>query len=515
MHACKFFFTSAYFVCRQNLFKMCTTIVISVIFLFILGVMRLLSIWLLLMAALGCRAVHGLRENDAENKNELRLNYGVYFRAIRKVYVVNDHWAQVFDVRLPRIPSGNLRHTVPECDQLRLRSCNSLRSMFIKMHSLYTDMANEVRSNLQHILDVLPAEHTFGRGHSKRSLLPVGGWLLHGLFGTTTDNDLKPIKKQVTRISQGIAQVTQVLQVENRRLAGFMSLTNHRVDNLVNMTVNQEQAITNLAREFNALFGSSVSIQNAFTLMSAKLMEYTTVMNRLQEFRLGVEMLIQGTVTPVIIDKIKLQQALQFISIHLGRRFPRLYLVSHRVSDIYNAHNFIFGRHGDHLLVQMHIPVTTRRQHLTLYKIETFPVAVDDQLGHVTQIIGLPKYLAATSEFPYYILPTHVRDNDRSFLLNLGRNRDPFRSFRNSPSCASALYKNNRQLIQQLCHFQLRTTSLTPSLTFLSDTELLLLNVTNVTLHCGTYVNQIPPCLMCVHRVNCECRVNLWSNTGK
>lgn len=154
------FFTSAYFVCRQNLFKMCTTIVISVIFLFILGVMRLLSIWLLLMAALGCIAVHGLRENDAENKNELRLNYGVYFRAIRKVYVVNDHWAQVFDVRLPRIPSGNLRHTVPECDQLRLRSCNSLRSMFIKMHSLYTDMANEVRSNLQHILDVLPAEHT-------------------------------------------------------------------------------------------------------------------------------------------------------------------------------------------------------------------------------------------------------------------------------------------------------------------------------------------------------------------
>ena len=132
-----------------------------------------------------------------------------------------------------------------------------------------------------------------------------------------------------------------MLQVENRRLAGFMSLTNHRVDNLVNMIVNQEQAISNLAREFNVLFGSSVSMQNAFTLMSAKLMEYTTVMNRLQEFRLGVEMLIQGTVTPVI-DKIKLQQALQFISIHLGRRFPRLYLVSHRVSDIYNAHNFMF-----------------------------------------------------------------------------------------------------------------------------------------------------------------------------
>jgi len=440
-----------------------------------------------MMAALGCIAVHGLRENDAENKNELRLNYSVYFRAIRKVYAINDQWAQVFDVRLPRIPSGNLRHTVPECAQLGLRSCNSLRSMFIKMHSLYTDMANEVRSNLQHIFDVLPPEHTFGRDHSKRSLLPVGGWLLHGLFETTTDNDLKPIKKQVTRISQGIAQVTQVLQVENRRLAGFMSLTNHRVDNLVNMTVNQEQAISNLAREFNALFGSSVSMQNAFTLMSAKLMEYTTVMSRLQEFRLGVEMLIQGTVTPVIIDKTKLQQALQFISIHLGRRFPRLYLVSHRVSDIYSAHNFIFGRHRDHLLVQMHIPVTSRRQHLTLYKIETFPVAVDDQPGHVTQVIGLPRYLAATSEFPYYILPTHVRDNDRSFLLNLRRNRDPFRSFKNSPSCASALYKNNRQLIQQLCHFQLRTTSLTPSLTFLSDTELLLLNVTNVTLHCGTY----------------------------
>jgi len=85
---------------------------------------------------------------------------------------------------------------------------------------------------------VLPAGGGFGGSYAKRSLLLIDGWVLHGLFGTTTDDDLKPIKKHLRRIDQGVAQIARGLEVENQRLVDYMTLNNHRLDNLVNITVN-------------------------------------------------------------------------------------------------------------------------------------------------------------------------------------------------------------------------------------------------------------------------------------
>jgi len=59
------------------------------------------------------------------------------------------------------------------------------------------------------------------------------------------------IKKHLRRIDQGVAQVARGLEVENQRLIGYMTLNNHRLDNLVNITVSQQQAISNLTDEIN------------------------------------------------------------------------------------------------------------------------------------------------------------------------------------------------------------------------------------------------------------------------
>jgi len=47
------------------------------------------------------------------------------------------------------------------------------------------------------ILDVLPRETDRNLGHSKKSLLPIGGYILGGLFGTATNSDLNAIGNQV------------------------------------------------------------------------------------------------------------------------------------------------------------------------------------------------------------------------------------------------------------------------------------------------------------------------------
>ena len=469
---------------------------------------------LMVTMTIGCltTSADGIRDTES---GKLRLNYGVHFRPKKTVYAVSDFWAQVFVVKIPAIPTGNLSADVPDCSRLTIRACRTLRPMFLQMHNAYAQMTREIRHVIQHILNVLPADRDFGSSHTKRSLLPFGGWLLYGLFGTTTDNHLKPIKKQVTRISQGMTQVARGMEMEHKRLAGYMTLTNHRLDGLLNMTMNQNEAISNLAGEFNNQLGTTLAMEQVYSIMSNKMTEYTTILNQLAEFQLGIEMLEQGSITPVLIDKRELLQVLRSVREHLQNRYPRLYLLWNRVSDVYGAQNFIYGRKGQHLLIQTHLPVTPKRGHYTLFEVETFPVIVDDQTDHVTEIRNLPKYFVATERSLYYILPKHVPDDDKSPLLNLARYREPFRSFRYGPTCVSALFKDDRKLIHELCQFRIWRTTLKPSITFLTDTQVLFLNVTNATLTCGTENRQMKPCAMCLHHVDCSCILKLWSKGGQ
>ena len=473
------------------------------------GTWRAMTWWLaIIMLALSFGATESLRTTTAET-SVLRLNYGVHFRAVRQVHVVTDYWAQVFHVQLPTVPRGSLHLIVPTCAQLNLRSCHALRKLLVKAHHLYVEMTNEVRSSLRHIKQILPTRVENPR-HTRRSLLPIGGWLLHSVFGTTTDSDLKPIHKQVNRIAHGLAQVAQGLEVEDKRLAGFMSLQNHRIDNLVNMTVVQREAINKLTEELSSAMGNSVTIQAAVSFMSQKIVEYTKILNKLQEFRTGVELLTHGLLSPIVIDKSRLHRTLDVINEHLSHKFPRLYPIIHRTSDYYNLHDFVFGRHEDHLLVQLHIPLSPVNADMTLYEIETFPCAVPNEPGHVTTVMGLPRFIVSRRGYPYYILPTReATDRDVSLFLNLVKTRDPFRSFRNAPSCASALFENDRAKVQSLCQFQIHVQPLQPTIRFLTDTDLLLLNATNVIAQCDRKTEKFDFCLMCVHKVDCDCKVTL------
>jgi len=152
-----------------------------------------------------------------------------------------------------------------------------------------------------------------------------------------------------------------------------------------------------------------------------------------------------------------------------------------------------------------------------LYEVQTFPIAVDEQPNHITQVRDLPKYFVATENLQFYVLPKDVDSSDKSHILNMARSREPFRFFANLLSCVSALFKNNRQLIQDLCQFRLFKESLMPSVNFLTNTQILLWNVTNATLTCGKQrtTRQIPKCDMYTHEIGCDCSLTIWNKMGE
>jgi len=107
--------------------------------------------------------------------------------------------------------------------------------------------------------------------------------------------------------------------------------------------------------------GTTVAMHRVYTLMAQQLSQYTTILKELEKFQLGVD--VNAMLTPILIDKVKLQQVLHTVRGYLVNRYPRTYLLWNRVADVYGAHNFVYGRRNQHLLVQMHLPLTLNQGH--------------------------------------------------------------------------------------------------------------------------------------------------------
>ena len=112
-------------------------------------------------------------------------------------------------------------------------------------------MTREVIKTLEHLHDLLPGEKSITTaGISKRALAPFVGWVMRGLFGTATEDELLPIETQIRRIAQGVVMMAEGLEVQNNRLVGFMSMAVDDINNIINMTVYQQEEIRQLRELF-------------------------------------------------------------------------------------------------------------------------------------------------------------------------------------------------------------------------------------------------------------------------
>ena len=100
---------------------------------------------------------------------------------------------------------------------------------------------------IEHLHDLLPAEKSITTARiSKRALAPFVGWVMRGLFGTATEDELLPIETQIRRIPQGVVMMAEGLEVQKNRLVGFMSMAVDDINNIINMTVYQQEEIRQL-----------------------------------------------------------------------------------------------------------------------------------------------------------------------------------------------------------------------------------------------------------------------------
>jgi len=314
-----------------------------------------------------------------------RLSYGVLFSPVRKVKFVSDIWPHIFDLHLPDLTSGNLDSRIPHCgnsstnteQQMAQTICEHNRALFLELHAERLDMLDEISAALQHIYHLLPSDRTLSRHFgSKRSLLPIGGYILNGLFNTASEADLNPIKHHMRSIARGMPHLDRGLQLQGNRLASFNEMSAIRMDSFRNLTILQERAINDSNDELAIIFNSEIQDQQRIIMAVKRLQDYIKHIRHIDQFRQGVELLLHGILSPQLVAKSTLGSNLMAIKSHLERYFPNFALVFDRACPFYTLHDYFFGRHSMHFLIQIQIPLTTFQHDFTVYEMIKFPVSV-------------------------------------------------------------------------------------------------------------------------------------------
>ena len=109
---------------------------------------------------------------------------------------------------------------------------------------------------------------------------------------------------------------------------------------------------------------------------------------------LGVEDLIHGQLTPRVVDTTTLNVALRGISRKLAKHKMRL--CAQNAADVYLMKNFHFARRESDLFICIRLTFSGHEQ-MDVFRVHALQVPVPgDQLGLVSRLKGLPKFILST-----------------------------------------------------------------------------------------------------------------------
>jgi len=210
-----------------------------------------------------------------------------------------------------------------------------------------------------------------------------------------------------------------------------------------NVTAIQERAIKELYDELHLVVNAEAGNHDRLLLAIRRMQQYVTHLQQISAVGQSIELLLHGFLTPQLVTKSTLRENLRHIHNYLTRFYPTFYLIFNRAYEYYTMHNFLFARHGKHLLITLQIPLSNFLADFTVYRVNSFHVPVTGQITHNTLVTGLPAYFVTNHHLDFYFCMEKDDITRHPKLLYMTDNKVSFRSFHTAANCVSALFMNN------------------------------------------------------------------------
>ena len=183
-------------------------------------------------------------------KSVSRINYGVYFTYRATIKPVTDIWYHTFKVNLP---SENWMYQISNRDDNTMkRNCLGLTaqgmrvtlqcSTFRHNAKFLTKIHEQGMENLhelsQAIHSLIPTETRTDSRRTKKAFLPFLGTIMKGLFGVSTETDVKILEGHVRQMAELQDNQLKIFKGSQEHLSSFIAISNQRINELTDIFKN-------------------------------------------------------------------------------------------------------------------------------------------------------------------------------------------------------------------------------------------------------------------------------------
>ena len=202
---------------------------------------------------------------------------------------------------------------------------------------------------------------------------------------------------------------------------------------------------------------------------------------------------LQGKLTPDVISPQQLNNTLLHLRHDIGKLYVGLKLAKFTLWDYYSLDDITSVFKNGTLYVEIPVKLEMMDQTFALYEINSFPVPIDSNSHQATIIMDHIDILAVNTKqnsyFPvsHFVLNEHCQGRTVHRCTTMFVNYD----FETSPSCESAIYKNNMEQMKTLCKIGIMEvdSKTNPLIYDLKNSSFLVVNPTRQTIYsrCDDY----------------------------
>jgi len=225
----------------------------------------------------------------------------------------------MFVLQTPNVDNSRLQMSEINCRRLASDHDNDCDHIIHLMHFL-RNISNKAVTRINHTLSEVNdwiqqfGDQTNKLRHSRRGLLNFVGEISHSLFGTARDSDISKMHAAMRHYETNQASLTAAWHQMGTRLASLSKSVNSRLDHMTNMIDLQKQTVTELYAQVRK---ETFALDHASSLIAialARFEEYFLLLNNLDAFRLGIELLSSGFFSPELIRPNELRNVLNHIN---------------------------------------------------------------------------------------------------------------------------------------------------------------------------------------------------------
>ena len=253
------------------------------------------------------------------------------------------------------------------------------------------------------------------------------------------------------------------------------------------------------------------NLRTLFSHMNTRLITHLEHSNRLnneiEEMKFGLLDLVKGKLSPLLIQPKLIAATLHDIQRLLNQKYPGFHLACKTVQEIYKSVKFLYTRNNSNIYITIRFPLSYQQHPLTVYRIISVPVPINETSEHGTHLINLPKFLMVSHDSEFYATLSQedissCTGRNPSFCT-LNKALTPA----TTPSCEYGLFANNKVTVNAHCDFRFVHNQINPKVMELNPNTILLYRTPVLSLDCGNEQKMVSGCDYCIMKSPCMCSV--------